>query len=218
MKDLAIYGMGGFGREVACLVNFINENEKEPRWNLIGFIDDGVEKGTCCEYGECLGGLSTLNSWLTPLDVAVAIAKPSTLKEVVSNITNSRISFPNIVPPDVCLFDASSFRMGKGNIIQRMCQFSCNVELGDFNIFNFRTVVGHDSVFGNFNSVMTDAGIMGNVQIGDLNYIGTHSVILQGIKVGNDVIVAAGSVVMRRPKEGYTYMGIPANAWLMTKK
>ena len=38
MKDIAIYGAGGFGREVACLLNAINAND--AIWNLIGFFDD----------------------------------------------------------------------------------------------------------------------------------------------------------------------------------
>ena len=37
MKDIAIYGAGGFGKEVACLIKRINE--QEPTWNLIGFFD-----------------------------------------------------------------------------------------------------------------------------------------------------------------------------------
>ena len=216
MKDLAIYGMGGFGREVACLINYINE--QEPTWNLIGFFDDGKQKGDKCEYGQCLGGLSELNNWENPLCVAIAIAKPSNLKHVATSITNQNVTFPNIIPHDAFIFDKETLYMGKGNIVQRQCEFSCNVRVGDFNAFNFRTVVGHDTTIGNYNSVMTDAGIMGNVSIGDLNYFGTHSVVLQGLKVGNEVTVAAGSVIMRRPKDGYTYMGSPANPWLMTKK
>ena len=39
MKDIAIYGFGGFGREVACVIQAINEIE--PTWNLVGFFDDG---------------------------------------------------------------------------------------------------------------------------------------------------------------------------------
>ena len=38
MNNIAIYGAGGFGREVACLIKRINE--KSPTWNLIGFFDD----------------------------------------------------------------------------------------------------------------------------------------------------------------------------------
>ena len=40
MKEIAIYGAGGFGREVACLINRINE--VEPAWNLVGFFDEDV--------------------------------------------------------------------------------------------------------------------------------------------------------------------------------
>ena len=40
MKDIAIYGFGGFGHEVACLIQHINE--VEPTWNIVGYFDDGV--------------------------------------------------------------------------------------------------------------------------------------------------------------------------------
>ena len=42
MKDIVIYGAGGFGREIACLLNLINE--KTPEWNIIGFLDDKIIK------------------------------------------------------------------------------------------------------------------------------------------------------------------------------
>ena len=61
MKKVAIYGAGGFGREVACLINKINEKSLE--WDFIGFFDDGKEKGAKNEYGEVLGGLLELNSF-----------------------------------------------------------------------------------------------------------------------------------------------------------
>ena len=44
MENIAIYGFGGLGREVACLLNNINKIYSE--WNLIGFFDDGVVFGT----------------------------------------------------------------------------------------------------------------------------------------------------------------------------
>lgn len=65
---------------------------------------------------------------------------------------------------------------------------------------------------------MTDAKIAGSCVVGDYNYIGVNAVILLGLKVGNNTTVAAGSVIMRRTKDGYTCIGVPANAWVMTKK
>jgi hypothetical protein len=43
MNDIAIYGCGGFGREVKALIDQINM--KGGGFNFIGFFDDGVEKG-----------------------------------------------------------------------------------------------------------------------------------------------------------------------------
>lgn len=40
MKNLIIIGCGGFGREVAWLVERINEKEKH--WNFLGFVDDAL--------------------------------------------------------------------------------------------------------------------------------------------------------------------------------
>ena len=51
MRDIAIYGAGGFGREIACLIKEING--VEPTWNLIGFFDDGKEFGIFREF-ECI--------------------------------------------------------------------------------------------------------------------------------------------------------------------
>lgn len=216
MKDIAIYGMGGFGREVACLIKSINK--KDPKWKLIGFFDDGKEIGSRCEYGTCLGGINELNYWPDQLDVVISIGKPAIIKKIVESIKNEKISFPNIISNDVCWFDRDSVQLGIGNVITMDCQLSCNVKIGDFNVFNCRVNIGHDTQIGNFNSVMTDAKIAGSCVVGDLNYIGVNAVILQGLKVGNKTTVAAGSVVMRRTKDGYTYIGVPANAWAMTKK
>ena len=216
MKDIAIYGMGGFGREVACLINGINKIS--PQWNMIGFFDDGKEIGSKCGYGECLGGIEVLNRWTNPLCVVVAIGKPSILKHIVESITNKNIEFPNIISNDVCWFDKNSVKLGKGNIITMDCQLSCDIKIGDFNVFNCRVNIGHDTQIGNFNSFMTDVKIAGSCLIGELNYLGVNAVILQGLKVGNNTTVAAGSVVMRRTKDGYTYIGVPASAWIMTNK
>ena len=90
VKDIAIFGAGGFGREVACLLRKINA--VEPTWNFIGFYDDGLEKGSRVDYGEILGGIADLNVVDRPLSVVVALGNPKTLQIVVGKITNDNIS------------------------------------------------------------------------------------------------------------------------------
>lgn len=210
IKDIAIYGAGGFGREVACLINRINE--VEPTWNLVGFFDDDASlKGKqISHYGPYLGGMEELNIWDNPLAIVVAVGSPKAVKCIVERIANQNIEFPNIISPDFKIADSETFRIGKGNIFQGGCSVSCDVCLGDFNVFNGSVVFGHDDKVGNFNSFMPDIRVSGEVSIGDCNFFGVGSIILQQIKIGNNIRLGAGSVLMTKPKDGNLYMGVPA--------
>ena len=209
MKDIAIFGAGGLGREIACLINLINK--ETPTWNIIGFYDDNpLLKGTKNEYGEVLGGIDELNQYRMPLDLVIAIGSPNAIQKVVGNIKNSNISFPNIIAPSTIFLDVNSVKMGKGNIICSRCSLSCNIIIGDYNLFNGNIPLGHDCEIGSFNVVMPSVNISGGVKMGNSNFLGVQSVVLQYLKIGNHVRLGANSVMMRNAKDGYLYMGNPA--------
>lgn len=209
MNDIAIYGAGGFGKEIACLIYWINE--VKPQWNLIGFFDDGVECETqISHYGKVLGGMDTLNSWNKSLSVVFAIANNKVLRKLSSLISNTNVQFPNIIAPNIVIKDVETFKIGKGNIIQGGCVVSCDVIIGDFNIFNGAVVLGHDVKIGDYNVLMPSVRISGEMVMGDCNFFGVGSIVLQQLKIKNDTKLAAGSVLMTKPKEGNVYLGVPA--------
>ena len=39
MNNIAIYGAGGLGREVALMIHQINSHNPDP-WKIVGFYDD----------------------------------------------------------------------------------------------------------------------------------------------------------------------------------
>ena len=209
LKNIAIYGAGGFGREVACLINKINA--VEPTWNLVGFFDDGVEKDTqISHFGPVLGGMQELNAWQYQINVVVAIGNPNTVKKVVEKIDNANVEFPNLFHPSTDFLDKESFSIGMGNIVQSNCIFSCDVKIGNFNVFNGSVVLGHDVSMGSFNTLMPAVRVSGGVSMGDCNFFGVNSMILQLLKIKDNVRLAAGSVLMTKPKENSLYMGVPA--------
>ncbi|MEO6355653.1 MAG: acetyltransferase [Ferruginibacter sp.] len=209
MKEIAIYGAGGFGKEVACLIDKINQIN--PTWKIVGFFDDGVPKETLVShFGKVLGGINDVQQWNTPLCIVFAIGSPNIMQKIVGNITNILIDFPNIIHPDVAFADSITFKIGKGNVVVRGCSFSCDVTVGDFNQFNSISALGHDVKVGSFNVFMPLARISGGTQIGDLNFFGIGSVILQNIKIGSNTRIAAGSMVITKTKDGFLYMGNPA--------
>lgn len=210
MKDIAIYGAGGFGKEVACLIKRINE--KEPTWNLVGFFDDdpNLKGKMISHFGSCLGGIDVLNEYSKDLAVAMALGNSHVVKQLVEKIKNDKISFPNLIDTSFYLVDPETFIIGKGNIIQGPGCVTCDVEIGDFNVFNGSVVVGHDVKIDSFNTFMPAARISGEVTIGELNFFGVSSIVLQQLKIGTNVRVGAGSVLMTKPKDGNLYIGVPA--------
>ena len=210
MKEIAIFGAGGFGREVACLIKRINE--KEPTWNFIGFFDDNeaLKGQAISHFGISLGGTKELNAWDKPLAVAMAIGSSVVVKKIVDKITNQNIEYPNLIHPNFKISDPKTFSIGRGNIMQSNCTATCNVTIGDFNIFNGSVVMGHDVHIGNYNTFMPAVRVSGEVKIGECNFFGVGSIILQQIKIGNKVRLGAGSVLMTKPKEGFLYLGVPA--------
>ena len=132
MREIAIYGTGGLGREVACLIRMINESRMESEWNMIGFFDDNpaLKRHPVSHYGICHGGLEELNRWDCPLAVVIAIGNPQTIVKVASNITNPNVTFPNLIAPDTIFLDNEHVNMGRGNIVCLRCTLSCDVEMG----------------------------------------------------------------------------------------
>jgi sugar O-acyltransferase (sialic acid O-acetyltransferase NeuD family) len=208
MQDIAIYGAGGLGREVACLLRIINEHQ--PTWNLIGFYDDGKEIGSRNEYGTVLGGINELNSITRPLAIVIAIASPKVITKIVNEIASPLVEYPNLIAPNTMFLDKENVSFGRGNLICDGCTFSCNVHVGDFNIFDWNITIGHDTTIGSCNVLMPGVRISGEVTIGQRNLFGASCVVLQQLFIGNDTIMGANSTVIRETCDNRTYVGTPA--------
>ena len=205
MKDIAVFGAGGLGREVACIIKRINETN--ATWNFIGFFDDDEKLwGTENEYGKVLGGSDVLNTWVTPIDIAIAVGKPITLKEIHDKLQNPNIEFPNIIDPTFEIIDEDNYQIGKGNIIQRHSSISINVKIGSFNVFNGSDAMGHDVVIGDYNVIMPAVRISGLVKIGNNNMLGVGSIVIQKMIIGDNVTLGAGSVLMIKAKKEGVYI------------
>ena len=209
-KKIAVFGAGGLGREVAGGINRINKACHE-RWELVGFYDDGIPIGTqISHYGNVIGNIDDLNAVEDPLALAIAVGNPATRKLIHEKIVNPNIYFPNLIAPSFRVLDEKTFEMGQGNIIQDGCSATCDVVVGNFNVLNGSNVLGHDVIVGDYNVLMPGVRLSGSVRMGDCNLMGVDSVVLQKVPIGNNVTLGAGSVLMTKPKNGMTYIGVPA--------
>ena len=208
MKDIAIYGAGGFGREVLTLVRDINRAEE--RYNIVGFFDDGVPKGTEVNGLPLLGAMEDLNAWPTEIAVAVAVGTPAVKKQIVERITNALVTFPTLIHPSVMIGDSERVRIGQGSVLCAANILTTDIRVGRFVILNLACTVGHDVVIGDFAAFMPSCNISGEVTVGEGVYGGTGAKIINQVSSGDFAVIGAGAVVVRDLPPHCTAVGVPA--------
>lgn len=206
VKDLAIFGCGGFGREVKWRIDRINEMEK--CMNIIGYVS--TEK-----HGEIIGGIPVLGgddfilNYKKPLDVILAVGSGELRKRIATLYSkNSNISFPNIVALDATI--GNNIQMGCGCIITSGCILTTDITLGNFVECNLNCTVGHDCIIKDYVTMFPGAHISGNVEIGECSSIGTGANIIQKLSIGNNTFIGAGATVVKDIPSNCIVVGVPA--------
>lgn len=208
MKDLYIIGAGGFGREVAWLVRRINAIK--PTWNLLGFVDDAVEKQGGEEDGyPVLGSIQSLQTVAKDTYVVCAVGSAKVRRDIIDKVkTFENILFATLIDPDAVISDR--VKIGKGNIICAGTIVTVDVSIGEHVIVNLDCTIGHDCKIHNFVTVYPSVNLSGMTEVGKQTEIGTGAQVIQGIKICENVIVGAGAVVVKSIGESGTYVGVPA--------
>lgn len=208
MKNIAIFGVGGFGREVLALIKDINK--VTPTYNIVGFFDDGYEKGVMVNGYPNLGKSEDLNNWSTPISLAVSIGNPVIKKKILDKISNSLVDYPTLIHPTVWIGDNEFVEIGKGCIICAGNMITTNIKIHDFVILNLGCTVGHDTVINDYAAFMPSVNISGEVNIGEGVYVGTGAKIINQLEIGDYTIIGAGAVVSKTLPAHCTAVGVPA--------
>ncbi len=207
LKEIAVIGAGGFGREVRWLIERINQ--VNPTWSFIGFYDDAFDADNV-ENEWIIGSVSDLIDRKEPLSVVCAIALPAVRKRIVDQLLNNdHLTFPVLRDPAAIFSD--SCEVGNGCIICANAIVTTDVQIGGHVHIDRNCNVGHNAVIGEFTTLYPAANISGNTCLGSCCEIGTNSVILQRLTIANQTRVGAGAVVTKDIEEpNYTYVGVPA--------
>lgn len=208
MKNIVLYGASGFGREVAYIIERINEIE--PTYNLLGFIDDGdgFDENTDINGYPWLGKGDWILEHKDDCVCTCTIGFPHTKAKIQRRLTEQGVRFETIIAPGVRIPPYTS--IGKGCVIYSGVGLSVNCTVGDGVLLNARITVGHDASIGDYTTIMTGTGISGFCRIGSEVNIGGHVFIIPGRKIGDNATLAAGSVVFTNVKAGSTVLGNPA--------
>ena len=209
-RNLIILGAGGLARETALVAEHVNA--REHRWNFLGFIGgSAAERGRDLRFGPVLGDDAWLLAQDLEADLAIGVGYPLVRAKILAAYLaqGARFSFPNLVHPDASL-GLRGIELGRGNVVAAHATLTCDIRIGDFNLFNINSTVGHDASFGSFNVVNPGANLSGGVRFGDRVLSGTGSQVLENVDVGSDAVIGAGAVVTADVAPGTTVVGVPA--------
>ena len=206
MKDLYIIGAGGFGREVAWLVERINE--VNPTWNIKGFIDDNESLwGTKEDAYNVVGGCDYLKT-LGDVYAVCAVGSARVRKIIIDKLKDSNVKFATVIDPAAIV--SNRVQIGEGTIICAGTIITVDIEIGNHVIINLDCTLGHDDVIADYVTVYPSVNISGNVTVGVCSELGTGMQIIQGKNIAPNTIVGAGAVVVKDLNESGTYVGSPA--------
>jgi len=186
---LALFGYGGHAREAACQI------EQEVTF----FVDD-----------KYLNDVAKPISEFYPEEymMIVAVADSKDRADIVAKLPKETKYF-TFIHPSVYIID-DNIQVGVGSFIGANSILTTNIKLGDHALLNRGNHIGHDSVAGDFFSMMPNAIVGGNVTIGDNVYLGSCSNVREKINITSDVLIGMNAAVVKDITESGTYVGVPA--------
>lgn len=191
MKDIIIIGAGGIGREVAWIIEEINEVNKE--WNILGFVDDNKDMwGKELNDYKVLGGLDYLSNLEEKPYVIIAMANPKIKKDIVVKL-DDEFKFATIIHPTVKI--SKFIELGYGIIVYPGVILTVNTKVGNHVIISGNCGIGHDTKIGEYSSILWGSNFSGYDVVEDECLIGIGTSVIQGIEVGKDSRIGAGSLV-----------------------
>lgn len=210
MDKLIIIGASGFGREVAWLVERINQ--RTPAWKLLGFIDDNQDL-----QGEIINGYTVLGTSDSVSDYpdsffVCAVGASRTREKIINKVLsiNPCAKFATLIDPSVEM--SSMVEIGEGTILCAHSIITVNIRIGKHVIVNLDCTIGHDAVLEDYVTLYPSVNISGITHIGRCTELGTGMQIIQGKTIGDYSIVGAGAVVVKDLPEKCTAVGSPAKA------
>lgn len=210
MKKIVLIGAGGFGREVASIIEVLNSIK--PRYDFLGFLDDSSQY----REGDLINGYPWLgdHNWILDHKEDVVctctIGNPKVKRRIQEELTEKGVEFETIIAYGGFGYIGSHTEIGPGCVLYGGVMVAVNAKIGVGVVLNQMVNIGHDVVVGDYSTIMPFTGVSGNCKIGSEVSIGGHAFIVPGRKVGDAATIAAGSIVFTNVKAGTTVLGNPA--------
>lgn len=206
MNKLAIIGAGDLGQLIAF-------HAPACGYEVVGFFDDTVEKGTKVTKHTVLGDLNSIakkheQDTFNYLIVGIGYKHFDFRKNVFQKYKKINIPFATLIHPSCVLM--SDVIVGEGCFILPSCTLDKGVSINENVLLNTGVTIAHDTVIGAHSFLAPRVALAGFIKLGECCMVGTNATIINNVSIVNEVVIGAGAVVIKSIKEKGIYIGVPA--------
>ena len=208
-KINAIYGTGGFAREVMPILKEQCPNEE----NIFIVHKKYMQNENSINGCPLMSYEDFIKISSRDKNVTIAISDTAIRAKVSDQVDNDHIKQKNIISKTSIIMDNVS--ISDGVIICPFVTLTSNIRIGKNFHANIYSYVAHDCLIGENVTFAPSVKCNGNVIIEDNVFIGTGAIIKQGKKdnplvIGANSIISAGSFVTKNVSKSTTVFGNPA--------
>lgn len=203
-KRIIIYGAGGHAKTVISLLRLLD-------WEIIGIIDDGVEKGKSVSGVQVLGGAEILQSLRSrgivyAVNAVGGIGNYMVRWRIFRRLQEFDFQFPTLIHPSAFVED--SVTLADGIQVLAQSYISSESRVGFGTLINAGVVISHDGNIGRCVNLSPGALLAGEVTVEDFAQIGMGATINLAIKIGSAARIGNSAVVKGDvPANGRVYAG-----------
>ena len=207
MKIIYIVGGNGFARE--CYYNLLSMIDNDSSIQFGGFMGHGG-------YGHTVDYLDLQKYYVGEVSehdfkedeyVIIGAGYPELRSKIYNELKERHIQFFTLHMGQKFL---PSVEIGEANIFIPPMAMSCNIKIGNNNVFNGSVIVGHDCEIGDCNFFGPRSQALGNVNVGNNNTIGANAILLPHCRVGNNNKIAPLSAIYKGCRNNSYMIGNPA--------
>ena len=205
----ALYGYGGFGREVIPILKNLYPNDR----NIFVVHKEFMPKQSSINSTEIISFEDFIDIPNHEKNISITIADPIKRSALSKEIDSHKITRKSIFSKNSLIMD--NVEISNGAIICPFVTLTSNIRIGQNFHANLYSYVAHDCIVGNNVTFAPSVKCNGNVIIEDNVFIGTGAIIKQGKKdnpivIGTNSIISSGSFVTKNVSESTTVFGNPA--------
>lgn len=197
-KNVVVIGASGHGKVIADTI--IKSGDK-----VVGFLDDGVDKGSLVAGIEVLGKIGDYKIFEN-CEFIIAIGNPDIRKRIANDLP---VKWYTGIHPSA-IISSLEVELGEGTVVMANAVINSSAKIGKHCIVNTGAIVEHDNYIGDYVHLSPNATLAGTVTVGEMTHIGVGACVKNNINIAPNCTIGAGTVVVKDISESGTYIGVPA--------